>query len=158
MSWDNYKKAITLMEEYEDECDFVGEHSEDVVKKAEQALGLRFSNTYRDFVKRYGAGNFGGEEIYGVIGEDFENSSVPDAIWVTLTERKEWNLPQNVVVIADTGMGEWYCLDFNQCNAEGEPPVITYDSGLETDERTYDRIANDFGDFLLSLVKEEVDC
>ncbi|MGG2091467.1 SMI1/KNR4 family protein [Bacillus sp. S13(2024)] len=157
MSWDNYKKAITLMAEYEDECDFVGERSEDVVKKAEQALGLRFSNMYRDFVKRYGAGNFGGEEIYGVIGEDFENSSVPDAIWVTLTERKESNLPQNVLVITDTGMGEWYCLDFNQCNAEGEPLVITYDSGLEPDEQKYDRIANNFGDFLLALVKEEVD-
>ncbi|MFD0772024.1 SMI1/KNR4 family protein [Bacillus sp. CGMCC 1.60114] len=59
MSWNNYKKAITLMEQYEDECDFVGERSEDLIKKAEQALELRLSNMYREFVKRYGAGSFG---------------------------------------------------------------------------------------------------
>jgi hypothetical protein len=107
---------------------------------------------YREFVKRYGAGNFGAQEIYGVIGEDFENSSVPDAIWVTLSERKEFNLPQNLLVISDTGMGEWYCLDFNQCNIEGEPLVIVYDY-----EQECEVVSNDFGDFLLSRVKEELD-
>ncbi|MGF9964910.1 SMI1/KNR4 family protein [Bacillus rhizoplanae] len=145
------------MEQYEDECDFVGERSEDLIKKAEQALELRLSNMYREFVKRYGAGSFGAEEIYGVIGKDFENSSVPDAIWVTLSERKEFNLPQNLLVISDIGMSEWYYLDFNQCNIEGEPLVIVYDSGFEPDEQECEVVANDFGDFLLSLVKEELD-
>ncbi len=39
-----------------------------------------------DYLKTFGAGNFGAQEIYGIINADFENSSVPDAIWYTLTE------------------------------------------------------------------------
>ncbi|MGG0240153.1 SMI1/KNR4 family protein [Bacillus rhizoplanae] len=74
-----------------------------------------------------------------------------------LGERKEFNLPQNLLVISDTGMGEWYCLDFNQCNIEGEPLVIVYNSGFEPDEQECEVVANDFGGFLLSLVKEELD-
>lgn len=157
MSWDNFKNAIALMEQYEDECDFVGERSEDLITKAEQALELQLSNMYREFVKRYGAGSFGAQEIYGIIGEDFENSSVPDAIWVTLCERKEYKLPPNLLIISDTGMGEWYCLDFNKCNIDGEPLVFIYDSSIAPDEQEFEVAANDFGEFLLSLVKEELD-
>jgi antitoxin YobK len=50
---------------------------------------VRFPPTYRRFLLEYGAGNVRSTEIYGVMDDDFENSSVPDAIWHNLTTRRE---------------------------------------------------------------------
>lgn len=92
MSWDTYQQAIHLMEQNKEECDFVGERTDELINKAENVLGFSFSKIYRDFVKKFGAGNFGSQEVYGVIDDDFENSTVPDAIWFTLTEREDSKL------------------------------------------------------------------
>lgn len=155
MSWDTYQQAIHLMKQSEEECDFVGERTDELINKAENVLGFGFSKIYRDFVKKLGAGNFGSQEVYGVIDDDFENSSVPDAIWFTLTEREDSNLPNHLLVIYDTGMGELFCLNFKKVNEMGEPNVITYIPGNDLDKQDLTVIANDFGDFLLDLVKEE---
>lgn len=111
---------------------------------------------YLDYLQTFSAGNFGAQEIYGIISADFENSSVPDAIWYTLSERKEINLPSNLLVIYDTGSDELFCLDFNQLDYKGEPKVVSYVPGVELENQTYEIIANDFGDFLLDLVKQEI--
>lgn len=155
MSWDTYQQAIDIMEKNEEKCDFVGERSEELIIKAENALGLKFSKIYRDFVQRYGAGNFGSEEVYGVINDDFDNSSVPDATWVTLSERKECNLPRNLLVIYHTGGIELLCLDFNNLDDKEEPKVVSFYPGFELNVQKYEVIANDFGDFLLNLFEAE---
>jgi hypothetical protein len=64
-----------------------------LVLKAESALGLKFPPTYRKFLLEYGCGNIFGMEFYGVVDDNFINSSIPDAIWITLNERKTSNLP-----------------------------------------------------------------
>jgi antitoxin YobK len=155
MSWGTYQEAIDLMEQNEEECDFIGERTDELINKAENALGIRFSKIYRNFVKKYGAGSFGSQEVYGVIDDDFENSSVPDAIWFTLTEREDSNLPNHLLVVYDTGMSELFCLDFKKFNEYGEPIVISFFQGIDLDKQYFTVIANDFGDFLLDLVKEE---
>ncbi|MDQ6597965.1 SMI1/KNR4 family protein [Bacillus salipaludis] len=99
MSWSNYERALILLEQNKEECDFVGERSELLIDKAEKELGIKFSKMYRHFLNSFGAGNFGSQEIYGVLQDDFENSSVPDAIWYTLTERKETGLPDKFLII-----------------------------------------------------------
>jgi len=157
MSWSNYEKAINLMKQNKDECDFVGERSEILVEKAETTLGIRFSKTYRHFVKNYGAGNFGSQEVYGVTHGDFDNASVPNAIWYTLTERKETDLPDNYLVIYDTGMGDVFCLDFNKLNEENEPAVVAIYLGVAWSEQSFEIIADDFGDFLLEIFQDEIE-
>jgi antitoxin YobK len=156
LSWDTYQQAIPFMKQSEEECDFVGERTDELINKAENVLGFGFSKIYRDFVNKLGAGNFGSQEVCGVIDDDFENSSVPDAIWFTLTEREDSNLPNYLLVIYDTGMGELFCLNFKKVNEMGEPNVITYIPGIDLDKQDLTVIANDFGDFLLDLVKEEI--
>lgn len=93
---------------------------------------------------------------YGIINADFENSSVPDAIWYTLTERREINLPDNLLVIYDTGSDEIFCLDYSHLDDNGEPKVVSFLPGVDLESQTYEIIANDFGDFLLDVVKQEV--
>ena len=61
-------------------------------------LGLEFPPSYRRFVLDFGAGSFGASEVYGVIDSNFENSSVPDAVWCTLDVR-EFDLTLDLVVL-----------------------------------------------------------
>lgn len=156
MSLATYQKAKEIILNEDEFADFVGGHTDDLISLAEEKLGLKFTGLYLDYLKTFGAGNFGAQEIYGIINADFENSSVPDAIWYTLTERKEINLPNNLLVIYDTGSDELFCLDYNQNDENGEPKVVSFVPGVDLESQTYEIIANDFGDFLLSLVNQEV--
>lgn len=156
MSIENYNKAIKIINENKEKCYFAGNRSEVLVSRAEKALGIKFSSQYRKFVLEYGAGSIGAEEIYGVVKDNFNNSSVPDGIWFTLTERKEINMPENLIVICDTGSDEFFCLDFKRINKDGEPPVVVFVPGVENRHQTYEIIAEDFGDYLLQVVEREL--
>jgi len=156
MSVETYQKAKQIISAQTDIADFVGGRSNDLISMAENELNLKFTGLYLDYLQTFGAGNFGAEEIYGIINDDFENSSVPDVIWYTLTERKEANLPNNLLVIYDTGSEELFCLDFNNLDDKNEPRVVSFVPGMQLESQTYEIIANDFGDFLLDLVKEEL--
>lgn len=156
MSLENYNKALQLMNRNENMCHFAGPRTEELICLAEEAVGFKFSLIYRDFLKKFGAGNFGGQEVYGVIDEDFEDSSVPDAIWFTLTEREEAAFPENLIVIYDTGSEELFCLDFSKLNEMDEPKVVSFIPGQPLSSQSYETVANDFGDFLLDLVSKEI--
>ena len=119
-------------------------------------MGLSFSTTYRKFLLKYGALIFGAEEIYGIVRENFDSSRIPDAIWYTLVERKEVELPNNLLVIYDTGREELFCLDFNKASAENEPTVVVFVPGVDLVHQNYEVIASDFGEFLLQRVKIEL--
>ncbi len=149
MSMADYTKAKAIIASNPETSTFAGTRSEALVTKAECALGLRFPATYRQFLLDFGAGNFGSREFYGVIDEDFENSSVPDGIWCTLSERREAHLPARFVIVADTGTGEWYCLDISQVNG----PVLIVDPA--NPNGPVEMVAADFGAFLLSQVEQE---
>ncbi|PLR75178.1 SMI1/KNR4 family protein [Bacillus sp. V3-13] len=156
MSVETYQKAKQIIQANEDMADFIGRRTNELIKLAEEKLGVKFTGLYLDYLQTFGAGNFGAQEIYGIINDNFENSSVPDAIWYTLTERKEINLPNNLLVIYDTGSDELFCLDFNQLDEKGEPKVVSFVPGIDLESQSYEIIANDFGDFLLDLVMQEV--
>lgn len=157
MSYENYLKAVSIMEEHKESCFFAGRRSEELVSLAERTLGLQFPKTYREFVLNYGAGSFGAAEIYGVISDDFVNSCVPDVVWCNLSQRKDFNFPQNLLIIYNTGGEYEYCLDFNKLNNEGEPPVVESAIGFDPSEQTYEKIADDFGDFLLDIITRELE-
>jgi len=127
--------------------DFEGEKCSVLVEKAEAALGLRFPDTYRTFLTELGCGDIEGLEFYGVIGDDFENSNVPDAVWLTLSERKS-GLPKNLVIVSTSGDGAYYALDTEQVSSEGENPVVRYMPSGKAEN-----IAEDYGEFMLSELK-----
>lgn len=156
MSINAYQKAKQIIFNEVELADFVGSRPIELISLAEEKLGLKFTGSYLDFLQTFGAGSFGAEEIFGIIHDDFENSSVPDAIWYTLTERDENEIPEKLLIVYDTGSDELFCLDFNQLNVVGEPKVVSFVPGMNLDRQTYEIIANDFGDFLLDLVNQEV--
>jgi hypothetical protein len=157
MTMEDYDQAVKLMARYVTKQHFSGSKSENLIQKAERKLALTFPPTYRRFVLEYGAGSFGSSEIYGVIDEDFEHASVPDAIWYTLSERDESGLPHNLVVIANDGAGTLFCLDCKSSSEMEGYPVITFEPGYSLEEQKNEIVARDFGEYLLKEVLWQIE-
>lgn len=151
----NYEVAKKIIEENEELGDFVGQIPEDVIEKAESLLGLELPKNYKQFIRDFGAGNFGSEEVYGILSDNFENSGIPDAVWFTIKQRKELQLPFQLVAIYFTGGEEYFCLDTSKINEDNECPVISYVIGSEM-ESDFEIIAEDFSDFFLNIVRREI--
>ena len=155
MGLDDYQRAVALMNKFPDLQYFVGPRSETVVNAAEKALGLNFPPSYRRFVLELGAGSFCAFEVYGVIDDNFESSSVPNGIWRTLEERQLENFPLDLVIVGEDGAGGYYCL---QCrNNLEEGPIVAYHGGYPPNLQTGEIIGKSFGEFLLQLVQEQLE-
>jgi antitoxin YobK len=152
MSMADYEQAKVLIEANRAKGQFVGPRTEELVQLAETTLKANFPPTYRRFLLEFGAGNFGSAEFYGIIDDDFENSSVPDGVWFTQTERQDANLPANLMVIGDTGTGDLYCLELRLDGGEGR--VVVLDPGGNPSMR--EEIAPDFGSFFLARVRQQL--
>lgn len=151
MSQANLEKGLAMISQHATRAHFVGPRSEELVARAETALGLRLPPTYREFVRRLGAGNFGAAEFYGVIDENFSASSVPNGVWLTLDERRSAALPKNYVIVASSGTGEYYCLDVRD---QGEAPVVIMPPGETVPS---EQVASDFGDFFWNEVRQQAE-
>ncbi len=146
-------EALRLIAANADRGFFAGPRDSALISSAERALGGQLPPTYREFVKKLGAGNLGAFEIYGVINGDFDESSVPNGVWLTLNERRENNLPNDLIVIGSTGDGDYYCV---KQSYDTDGPVIVYQTGLPAERQSYEEIAEDFGEFLLNGVRDEI--
>lgn len=151
----NYEKAKSLILENIDMMDCFGNCPNDIIDLAEKELGIKYPRDYRDFIRNFGAGNFGSSEIYGVFREDFLNSGVPDSVWITLLERKDSNLPKYLIIIYALGNEELFCFDYHNLNLNGEPKIVSF---VPNKNSSFHEIVYDsFGDFLLDIVTTELD-
>jgi hypothetical protein len=132
--------------------DFEGAKPEVLMAKAEAALGLRFPPSYRRFLLEMGCGGIQGLEVYGLVNGNFEKSTVPNGIWLTLNQRHAIGLNRNFVIIGEGGDGTYYALDTSQAKEGGEAPVVR----LSVDGRYSEAVADSFGAFLLEAVKRVV--
>ncbi len=154
MSYENFVKALELAKDCKNYHDSGG-RTETVVSKAEELFGTKFSRQIREFYKRLGYLSFYGNEIYG-IWEDFSGSGGIGSITTALADRKDYNLPKEWLPIYFYDDGYMGYLDYSQLNDEGEPPVIM--AIYNGDEFVVvERIADDFGDFLLELVEWQLE-
>ncbi len=152
MSMSDLDSAFELIDANAAVADFAGPKSEELIGSAQAALGLTFPSTYREFVRRLGCGGIHGEEFYGVINENFDKSSVPDAIWLTLDERRRFNLPEWLIIVADNGLGGGYAIDTSQKNPSGENPVVDW----WPSQNMKQFVAEDFGAFLLQRINQAI--
>jgi hypothetical protein len=153
---DDLDQFLRLVEEHDDEADFVGPRGAALVEAAESALGVSFPPTYRRFVTELGAGDIAGQEFYGIVSGEFVSSSVPNGIWLTLTARREWPLPGSMVVVGfDGGIG-YYVLDTAKGVADQEPPVELWHPGASVPGEPLEQVAADFGAFVLRLTSDSL--
>lgn len=151
-----YDEAKKIIEENKNLADDFGGASNAVIKKAQLVLGVEFPEEYRLFLTHFGALTFGSREIYGVFREDFENSGVPDAVWLTINERNLVSMPKHLVIIYNTGMGDMYCMNFKDLNSENNPKITSYFPGFSEKAQENEVLYNSFGEFLLDIVNEEL--
>ncbi|MDO4432866.1 MAG: SMI1/KNR4 family protein [Aerococcaceae bacterium] len=124
---------------------------------AEKELGLTFPEDYRQFLLDFANLAAGPHEIYGIIENNFYGKGIPNGIWLTLSERKEFNLPSYLIVVSDGGLGDYFCLNYKKLNAKGVPMVTSYYPGYDESVQTHEVIAESFEDFLEQIVNETLE-
>lgn len=146
-SMEDYERAIALIAQA-DAGDFEGPKTELLIAQVEAVLGLQFPPTYRRFLRDVGCGNIAGVEVYGLINENFDDSSVPNGIWLTLELRRAIGLDPTYVLIGDGGDGTLHAIDTGKADASGECPVVR----LSVDGCFCESLATNFGEYLLDAL------
>jgi hypothetical protein len=152
------EEAFLLIESNKEKGLFSGPKPDELILLAEESLNLKFPRSYSLFLSEYGNGGIGSCDIYGLTKKSekgFIIPGVPDGIWLTLKERTQRNLPKHFIIIAMTSDGYWYCLDTSQKNEHGECPVVI--CGLDITDETKEKVAEDFGEFLLEQTKQALE-
>jgi len=151
MTMEHYERAVELIEESGD-GDFEGPKPDDLIAKAEAALGVTFPPTYRRFLSEYGCGDIGGEEFYGLINDQFEGSSIPNAVWLVLNERSGASLPDRYVLVCAEGDGTYCAIDISRKTEQEENPIVHL--GVDWSHLSVE--ADSFGAFLLARVQQAI--
>jgi hypothetical protein len=155
MASNDILKGVDLAAKHGFQIDFEGGKPASLVEAAERALGVIFPPSYREFLLSFGCGDVAGHEFYGVINSDFINSGVPDAVWLTLRERVDSDLPSRLVIVGVQGDGAYYALDCGRISEDKECPVVIWWPGA-SEEAYIDNaevLATDFGVFFLDKIK-----
>lgn len=120
--------------------------------KAESMLECKLPKSYKFFLEKWGVLRFDGNEYYGIVKDDFENSGIPDVVWFNLRRRFQDNFPKNLIIFKDNlDSSEYLCLDVSKMDDDGECPVVVWDNVNKEIEQTLD--AN-FGNILLEDLEE----
>lgn len=153
MSYSNYEEAMRLASK----CKFyitAGGKSQEEIQKAEKLLGVKFSRQCRDFYEKYGYLSFFGNEIFGIDPNDDSGELEGNSVAYALNDRVECGLPAPWIPIYNFDDGVMAYLDYSLLNKDGEPCVIVAKfDGMEY--HVEETIAEDFGNFVLQLIKEQ---
>ncbi|MFI5346692.1 MAG: SMI1/KNR4 family protein [Elusimicrobiota bacterium] len=130
MSNPDYDAALEEIDENPELAHFIGAMPPASVAAAERALGVALPQSYRDFLLRFGAGNFGSFAVFGIPDPELATPRVPNAVWYTLQERKS-GLPPALVAVGTDFEGTLFCLD-TEAAAAGDAPMVNWKAGKIT--------------------------
>ena len=155
MSYQNYKEAMKIAPK----CRFyttAGGKTQEEISKSEELLSVKFSKQCREFYEQYGYLSFFGNEIFGIDPNDTSGELEGNSVAYALNDREEYGLPTHWIPIYPFDDGSMAYLDYSSLNDDGEPCVITarFNGSAYQAEET---IAEDFGNFVLQLVKEQLE-
>lgn len=92
-------------------CDSGRPASGDLIMRAESYLRMKFPDDYILFLSEWGTLAIGPFEYYGITGDEFENLSVPNAIWYTERKRIQSSLPHEYIILSDLEGDLFICID-----------------------------------------------
>ena len=155
MSYQNFETAMQLAPKCKFYTTAGGKNKEDILK-SEKLLGIRFSKQCLEFYQKYGYLSFFGNEIFGIDPEDDSGILEGNSVAYALNDRKEYDLPLDWLPVYNYEDGNMAYLDFSNKNEDEEPRVIM---GIYTGNgyEITKTIAEDFGQFLLQLVNQQLD-
>lgn len=155
MSYQNFKKAMELAPN----CKFyttVGGRSKEAIQKSEELLGVKFSSQCYEFYEKYGYLSFWGNEIFGIDPDDDSGELEGNSVAYAINDRMEYGLPKAWIPLYNFDDGCMAYLDYSSLNEANEPCVIiaTYNG---SEYEVVEQIAEDLGEFIFNLVKEQVE-
>ena len=163
MSRQDYTKALELINQHKDReissrklVRVTGDIPEKHIQYMEEVLGYALKESlYGHFLVHIGDLSFGSIEIDGIFRKN--DTYLCIALDRTLKAHEEGDLPKNLLIIQD-GLfaGERICLDLSKKNDAGEYPVVARRAGGSEMDPTYEKLAEDFGEYLLHQLEEEI--
>ncbi|MBF0658501.1 SMI1/KNR4 family protein [Psychrobacter sp. NG25] len=153
----NYlKEAFKIIENNPfDDAYFVGPKSENLILDVEKVLDLILPTDFLTFVKKYGAGSILGNEFYGVIDDNFYDSSIPNFAWLTLQSREEYCLPKKFAVVAESVEGNYIILDCSSYDEETNL-VLEWIPSLPIEMQEMNVVAKSYAQFLFETLQESL--
>lgn len=134
----------------EDLADFDGPVSELQVCSAEEALGVKFPESYRKFLLQYGCGDIAGVEFFGICrGGDI---AAPSVVFMTKSMRDSTNLPRHLIYVCDSGSDWQYMIDTSQANGN-EAPIIEWYGGQAENKQDCRPKYSSFSSFFVDMVR-----
>ncbi|WP_375610984.1 MULTISPECIES: SMI1/KNR4 family protein [unclassified Bartonella] len=116
-----------------------------VIERAEKALGLQFTSSYKSFFKHYKGGDISGEEIYSLYEHPI-GVSVNDVVFQNLNARKRGFTTPEQLVVCDADFGETFYFDYTQFR-DGECPLY-----LKYTSEDCEYYASNFYEFLCKRI------
>ncbi|WP_083868432.1 SMI1/KNR4 family protein, partial [Bartonella queenslandensis] len=92
-----------------------------VIEKAEKALGLKFTSSYKVFLKKYVGGEISGEEIFSLYG-DCVGIPAGDIVYQNLNDRKRGFTTPEQLIVCEADFDETFYFDYTQFR-DGECPL-----------------------------------
>ncbi|WP_375643998.1 MULTISPECIES: SMI1/KNR4 family protein [unclassified Bartonella] len=92
-----------------------------VIEKAEKALGLQFTSSYKSFLEHCKGGDIGGEEIYSLYDNPM---GIPagDIVFQNLNDRKRGFVTSEQLIVCEADFDETFYFDYTQFR-DGECPI-----------------------------------
>ncbi len=144
------RQAINIINSNSELADFVGGVSETEIEEAELELGVKFSPSYKEFLLKFGCGNFGPQEFFGL---GVPPTGIPSAVWYTkVCRRDQKGFPEYWITVYDSGIEAIYCLDTTSFINNNESPVKVWIPRVEETEQPKEQVAESFGQFFLQKV------
>lgn len=126
----------------------------DEINTAESRLRVKFPQSYRVFLAKYGYAQFEGEEVFGLGKDSPEHLN----LLIQTDEERQRTFPKldsDMLPIMQDGSGNLVCLDTSQFY-DDECPVIFWDIYVAPSERI-SIVAKSFDEWMVELAAQRVD-
>jgi hypothetical protein len=134
---------------------FSGPIGEQAIAEFERALGVTFPESYRLFLRKFGALSFAGDTYYGITKSGLAATAVPSVLFATNVARDQGDADNGMVVIKASGYGPIYSIDTAYVGSSGEPVVVETALSFKRDgAKTV--LYQSFGEFLCANVRQAI--
>ncbi|MNJ36633.1 SMI1/KNR4 family protein [Pseudomonas fluorescens] len=134
---------------------FAGGATDEVVGAFEKALGVKFPDSYIEFLKKYGALSFAGDTYYGITKSGIDAVAVPSVAFATKSARADGDADDSMIVVKASGYGPIYSIDTSIIGSSGEPVIVETELSFKrTKEKNV--IYQDFQEFFSDMIRQAI--
>jgi SMI1-KNR4 cell-wall len=151
MSVGDYEKAISLLAKNDLKPIEVRRPSQHDIQRLEQRLGITLPESYMRMLLDFGLLQVRSISISGVGNSGLEGTTASSVVFATENDRSNGLISKFMITIAFAGYGPFFVIDCSQLAENRTAPIYEIPAGGISYGK--DKIAEDFGNFLLKEVE-----